>query len=490
MMMNHLGNEDLEISVGCYHKPIPLHMCLVDGLIICSSLLLCSFLYWDSHWETDYWQVSLVGSSFFYIFSSLLNLYGHWRGEPLTREFSRLIASWLFSFFLMVVMASAFKTTANYSRVVFFSWALVAPILMCFWHRYLYEHPSLIPSKEKEKVKVVMAGVDEDALRVAGSIRDSGTSNLEFIGFYDDDVLKERDEMTELGFRHLGKLEDMEKDAQSGSFDLVYLNAKCYSNMDITQWVTRLSDSTASVYLLLDRKISPFSFEPHIHNFGRGRAISLYERPFKGWQVRVKRIEDMTLSFLILLLIAIPMLLIAIAIKLTSRGPVLFCQKRYGEGGRSFKMFKFRSMTVTEDGGHVQQAKRVDARVTPLGAFLRRRSLDEFPQFWNVFIGDMSIVGPRPHANAHNEIYRKKILGYMLRHKVKPGITGLAQISGCRGLTDTKEKMEKRVRYDLDYIKNWSLWLDLNTHFSPLTPAFLGNFRSTPTFGVCEYGII
>jgi putative colanic acid biosynthesis UDP-glucose lipid carrier transferase len=459
--MSGLKNEELEISVGCYHKAIPVHMCMVDGVIIFLSLLFSSLFHWDGRWEADYWQVSLLGLALFYLFSSLLNLYGHWRGEPLIREFSRLITSWLLSFFLLVVMASALKTTSHYSRVVFFSWAVLAPVCMCLWHRYLFHHPSLIPSMLKDKTRVVIAGVDEDALEIALSIRDSGTSNLEFMGFYDDDVLREKDELKDHGFRHLGKLADMEKDAQSGSFHLVYLNAKCYSTMDVTNWVKRLSDSTASVYLLLDRKISPFSFEPHIHNFGRGRAISLYERPFKGWQVRVKRIEDLTLSFIILLLIALPMLMIALAIKLTSRGPIFFHQRRYGERGRPFKMLKFRSMKVIEDGDSILQATRDDDRKTRVGAFIRKTSLDELPQFWHVLRGSMSIVGPRPHANAHNEIYRKQILGYMLRHKVKPGITGLAQVSGCRGLTDTKEKMEKRVRYDLEYIQKWSLWLDL-----------------------------
>ena len=155
------------------------------------------------------------------------------------------------------------------------------------------------------------------------------------------------------------------------------------------------------------------------------------------------------------------MLVIGIAVKLSSPGPVIFRQRRYGLYGEQIIVYKFRSMRVTEDGNKVTQATKDDARVTRIGAFLRRTSLDELPQFINVLQGRMSIVGPRPHAVAHNEQYRKLIKGYMLRHKVKPGITGWAQVNGLRGETETLDKMEARIRYDLDYLRRWSLWLDL-----------------------------
>jgi putative colanic acid biosynthesis UDP-glucose lipid carrier transferase len=169
------------------------------------------------------------------------------------------------------------------------------------------------------------------------------------------------------------------------------------------------------------------------------------------------------------------MLLIAIGIKLTSRGPVLFKQKRYGINGEELNVWKFRSMTVCENGNDIKQATKNDVRITPFGNFLRKTSLDELPQFINVLQGCMSVVGPRPHAVAHNELYRKKIQGYMLRHKVKPGITGLAQINGCRGETDTIDKMEARIHHDLEYIKKWSLWLDLKIVFLTTFKGFVNN---------------
>jgi len=163
----------------------------------------------------------------------------------------------------------------------------------------------------------------------------------------------------------------------------------------------------------------------------------------------------------ILLLISPLMLAIALGIKLSSPGPVLFVQRRYGLDGKDILVYKFRSMTVCEDGDQIRQATRNDKRITRLGAILRKTSLDELPQFINVLQGRMSIVGPRPHAVAHNEMYRKLIKGYMVRHKVKPGITGWAQVNGHRGETEQLEKMEARIEFDLDYLRNWTLKLDL-----------------------------
>jgi putative colanic acid biosynthesis UDP-glucose lipid carrier transferase len=190
-------------------------------------------------------------------------------------------------------------------------------------------------------------------------------------------------------------------------------------------------------------------------------VISVCETPFRGPAGLLKRTSDMVLASVILLLLSPFMLLIALGVKLSSPGPVIFKQRRYGLDGEEILVYKFRSMTVTEDGSRIEQARKNDARVTRLGRFLRKTSLDELPQFINVLQGRMSIVGPRPHAVAHNEQYRPLIKSYMVRHKVKPGITGWAQVNGFRGETDSLEKMEARIRCDLDYLRNWSLRLDL-----------------------------
>ena len=190
-------------------------------------------------------------------------------------------------------------------------------------------------------------------------------------------------------------------------------------------------------------------------------VVSVFENPLFGVDGVVKRCLDLVVATAALLVAGIPMLMIAAAVKLTSKGPVLFKQKRYGLEGDEIDVWKFRSMTVCENGNKVTQATKNDSRFTAIGGFLRKSSLDELPQIFNVLAGHMSLVGPRPHANAHNEFYRKQIDGYMLRHKVKPGMTGLAQVNGCRGETETLDKMEKRIFFDHQYIREWSIWLDM-----------------------------
>jgi putative colanic acid biosynthesis UDP-glucose lipid carrier transferase len=221
-----------------------------------------------------------------------------------------------------------------------------------------------------------------------------------------------------------------------------------------------MKDSTVSVYVVPD----VFTYDliqARIDQIAGVPVIAILETPFTSIHALNKRLADIVLSMAILILISPLMLAIALVVKLSSPGPVIFKQRRYGLNGEEIIVYKFRSMRVTEDGANIRQASRNDARVTPLGRFLRKTSLDELPQFFNVLQGRMSIVGPRPHAVAHNELYRGQISGYMLRHKVKPGITGWAQVNGYRGETDTVEKMAARVRYDLDYLRNWSLSLDL-----------------------------
>jgi len=203
--------------------------------------------------------------------------------------------------------------------------------------------------------------------------------------------------------------------------------------------------------------------------------MNLSTTPMEGFNRYLKAFEDRLLALLILILISPLLLIIAIGVKLSSPGPILFKQLRHGWDGKPIKIYKFRTMFEhSEEGGKVTQAGRQDARVTPFGAFLRRTSLDELPQFFNVLQGRMSIVGPRPHALAHNEEYKDQIDAYMLRHKVKPGITGWAQINGWRGETDTLEKMQKRVEYDLYYIDHWSLWFDLKILLLTLFKGFVG----------------
>jgi putative colanic acid biosynthesis UDP-glucose lipid carrier transferase len=228
----------------------------------------------------------------------------------------------------------------------------------------------------------------------------------------------------------------------------------------ILQLLDDLKDTTASIYFVPDIFIFDL-IQARIDDVAGIPVVAVCETPFHGMNGFVKRASDLVLSTLILLLISPLLLLLATGVKLSSPGPIIFKQRRYGLDGQDIVVYKFRSMTVCEDGGNVEQAKRNDKRVTPFGAFIRKTSLDELPQFINVLQGRMSIVGPRPHAIAHNEEYRKLVKGYMIRHKVKPGITGWAQVNGFRGETDTIEKMQMRIDFDLDYLRQWTMWLDI-----------------------------
>jgi putative colanic acid biosynthesis UDP-glucose lipid carrier transferase len=224
--------------------------------------------------------------------------------------------------------------------------------------------------------------------------------------------------------------------------------------------LNELRDTTASIYYLPDI----FAFDLIQSRTGEIAGIpvvALCETPFYGFRGVIKRLTDIVISGAVLLLISPVLVIIAILVALSSRGPIIFRQRRYGLDGREFIVYKFRTMTVTEDGAKVAQATRDDRRITAVGGFLRRHSLDEFPQLINVLQGRMSLVGPRPHAIAHNEEYRKLISGYMIRHKVLPGITGLAQINGCRGETARLEDMQARVQLDLEYLRHWTPVLDL-----------------------------
>lgn len=272
----------------------------------------------------------------------------------------------------------------------------------------------------------------------------------------------------------VGDFQELLQRAQRGEIDHIYITLPLRAEKRINQLIRELADSTVSVNIvpdfftfnLMQSKLSSVKGIP---------VVSVFDTPLNSsLDGSVKRLEDLLLCAIILPIIAIPMLIIAIAIKITSPGPVIFKQMRYGVKGEQIEVWKFRSMSVCENGDSIKQATANDSRVTPLGGFLRRTSLDELPQFLNVLSGTMSVVGPRPHAVAHNEYYRKQIQGYMLRHKMKPGITGLAQISGCRGETETIDKMERRIHHDLEYIRQWSVILDLKIVVLTIFKGFVG----------------
>jgi putative colanic acid biosynthesis UDP-glucose lipid carrier transferase len=240
----------------------------------------------------------------------------------------------------------------------------------------------------------------------------------------------------------------------------VFITLPLGSQPRILELLESIQGTTASLYFVPD--VFGISIvQGRLQDMNGVPVVGILETPFTGTNDLTKRISDIVLASIILVLISPLLLIIAIGVKLSSPGPAIFRQQRNGLDGGEITVYKFRSMRTMDNGPTVAQATKDDPRITPFGAFLRRASLDELPQFFNVLQGSMSIVGPRPHAIAHNEMYREIIKAYMVRHKVKPGITGWAQVNGLRGETDTVEKMKARVEYDLEYLRNWSLTLDL-----------------------------
>jgi putative colanic acid biosynthesis UDP-glucose lipid carrier transferase len=394
---------------------------------------------------------------YFQLGARFWNLYGSWQLLPLREEARQLGIVWFAVLSALLATGFALHVTSDYSRLALGIWALTVPISMLGLRAYLRHRVERNARRGVDIRILAFVGANRTAERIARHFQSRLWSGLRVAGVYDDRAVK-RLNLQSLSL--VGNIDGLVRDAREGKVDFVFITLPICAEHRIDQIVRELADSTASVFLVPDAYI----FERNHANWREVAGhpiISVYDSPFFGVNGLLKRIEDVVLSSLILLLISPLLLAIAAAVRLTSPGPALFKQRRYGLNGQVVEVWKFRSMTVTENGDSVVQATRGDRRVTPLGAFLRRTSLDELPQFFNVLQGRMSIVGPRPHAVAHNEQYRALIHGYMLRHKVKPGITGWAQINGWRGETDSVDKMERRVEYDMHYIRNWSLVMDL-----------------------------
>jgi len=310
--------------------------------------------------------------------------------------------------------------------------------------------------------KVVFVGVDTQTCTIANSLMNSPYSGSQILGFFDDRAPERR--TGEINMTFLGKTENLSKYVNAHKVDSVYISLPMSRQKRMLSLIQSLKDTTANVHFIPDMFITEL-IQARVVMINGALAISVCETPFIGIDGAIKRISDIILSTIIVLLISPIMLIISLIIKLESSGPIIFKQSRYGLNGEEIIVYKFRSMNNLDNGPYIKQAEKNDSRLTRIGGFLRRTSLDELPQFINVLQGRMSIVGPRPHALAHNEEYRKIINGYMLRHLARPGITGLAQINGFRGETRDSEMMKKRVEFDIQYLQNWTIWLDLKIIF-------------------------
>ena len=373
-----------------------------------------------------------------------------------------VVLNWLWLASILALAGYGTGYYRGFSKDLLWAWLWVAPLADFGLAMTLRAAAPALLKLQGPKRRAVIVGMNEQGLSLAEKLCASPYSTIELVGFVDS-----RSANRELGQhepRLLGKLDKLAELVQANRIQLIYLSLPMASQPRILTLLDNLKDTTASIYFVPDMFVTDL-VQGHPSSVAGQPVISVCETPFRDGNGLVKRMSDVVFSLAILTLIFPLLVCISVAIKMTSSGPIIFKQRRYGLDGEEILVYKFRSMTVTDDGDSIVQAKKNDQRITPLGAILRRTSLDELPQFINVLQGHMSIVGPRPHAVAHNELYRKLIKGYMVRHKVKPGITGWAQVNGFRGETDTLDKMQGRINFDLDYLRNWSLRLDIHIIF-------------------------
>ncbi|HEV2269443.1 MAG TPA: undecaprenyl-phosphate glucose phosphotransferase [Steroidobacteraceae bacterium] len=372
----------------------------------------------------------------------------------------RVLMRWMVIIGILLAVGFVTKYSGNFSRRIVLSWIIATPavlivVMICLQElkRRLMYDPAMVR-------RVAFAGCNEISVSLARRIGESGElTGLSVEGFFDD---RSAERLGTPGQRShlLGRLPELAAFVKRRGIDVVFVALPVRHIQRVMQLLDELRDTTVSIYYVPDI----FAFDLIQARSGELFGIpvvALCETPFCGYRGVIKRFTDIAFAAAVLLIVSPLMLALAVMVWMSSPGPVIFSQRRYGLDGREITVWKYRTMTVQEDGARVVQATKEDARITRVGRFMRRYSLDELPQLFNVLQGRMSLVGPRPHAVAHNEEYRKLIKGYMIRHKVPPGMTGLAQVNGCRGETARVEDMQARVNYDLEYLRRWTPLLDL-----------------------------
>ena len=425
---------------------------LVCGLIdpvIALAVLLASIVWFESRVDAQHVILALL------VFS--MTFPGD-TGTDTGRLARRILGRWVLVASLLLLLGWTTGTASAFDQRVILASVIATPIAQFLAHQLASLALTHVLAADGVRKTVVIAGANEMGRMLAERIKANPLLGMHVAGYFDD---RETERLPGLKEGEvLGSLSELVDFVKRRRVDVIYCTLPMCSQPRVRRLLEDLHDTTTSIYFVPDvTLIEPI--QARVDTVGGIPVIAVCESPYYGFNAVVKRTMDVVLAALVVLL-ALPLLIaIAVGVKLSAPGPVIFRQRRYGVDGREIVVYKFRTMTCCEDGNVIAQARRDDARITPFGAFLRRFSLDELPQFVNVLQGRMSIVGPRPHAVAHNEMYRRVIRGYMMRHKVQPGITGLAQVRGLRGETDSVDKMRARIECDLEYLRNWSPLLDL-----------------------------
>ncbi|MDO9238020.1 MAG: undecaprenyl-phosphate glucose phosphotransferase [Aquabacterium sp.] len=369
-----------------------------------------------------------------------------------------IVSSWVSMLAILWLCGYATNSLLFFEFNVMLAWAVVTPL--CQWIAVLIgkELITHMASQPNSRRRAIVVGAGPLGGKVARALQSNPDQSTEFIGYFDDRT--DSRVLSEAVSMRLGGLRDVANYVYAHGVHEVYITLPLGSQPRIVELLEAVQGTTASLFFVPD-VFGISIIQGRLQDMNGVPVVGICETPFTGTNELVKRVSDIILASIILVLISPILIGAAIGVKLSSPGPAIFKQRRNGLDGEEIIVYKFRSMRAEDDGAVVKQATKSDARITPFGAILRKTSLDELPQFINVLQGRMSIVGPRPHAVAHNEEYRRLIKAYMVRHKVRPGITGWAQVNGLRGETETIEKMQARVEYDLEYLRNWSLGLDL-----------------------------
>ena len=444
---------------------------ITPPMVTVSTLLLTMYLY-DIPMEEHYHSLAVITFLVtFFIFREADSVRPKDENGLLVNR-GNLLLSWAMIVGVLLLLGYATKSSHLYSRLTLFTWFTITPLPLLLTQIALNRLTTAMVHITGNARKAVIAGVTDLSQRLANQFVKDQSLSTEVMGYFEDRSMERVGQLD--NSRVLGKLSELADYVSKNSIDVIYISLPI-RNLDRTEKLLHdLHDTTASIYFVPDVFVFDL-IQARTYEINGIPAVALCETPFVGISGLLKRISDIFMASVAIILTAPLMLAIGLGVKLTSRGSAIFKQHRYGLDGHEILVYKFRTMYVAESSGDVLQATKNDPRVTTFGAFLRRFSLDELPQLFNVLQGRMSMVGPRPHAVAHNEIYRKLIKGYMIRHKVLPGITGLAQVNGLRGETSEVGQMEKRIECDLDYLRHWSLQLDIQIIFKTIMVVLRSN---------------
>ncbi len=434
-------------------------MLSLSGLIMAVSYVSVPSVLYDVRYLTSFVAVA----AFTVISFELMGLYTPRAFASYMRSLPRVLLGWTIALAIYAAAVFFLKAGAEFSRAWLALWFVAGSVLLLTGRTVLASCVRAWARQGRLFRRAVLYGVSDVTKSVIDDLESDSDSDIRITGIFDDRG-DSRAEKEIRDYPRRGGLTDLELFCRETRVDLIIVALPVAGEARLAQVVEKISVLPADIKLPARATAVRFSPRTYSH-VGSVAMIDLYDKPIANWDTVSKWLFDKVVGATALILLAPLMAAIAIVIKATSKGPVLFCQKRYGFNNELIEVFKFRSMYTDRcDADASQLVTKHDPRVTPIGRFIRKTSIDELPQLFNVLLGTLSLVGPRPHAvkaKAGDQLYDKAVEGYFARHKVKPGITGWAQINGWRGETDTTEKIENRVAHDLYYIENWSLLFDL-----------------------------